>query len=368
MTISDSHLAHWHEHGYVVVEDFFTREELIAARAGIDAIFPTRQMYATFPDHYRSDVRGGHMIGLPYLGDELNLVAVHPDIVSFVEVALGTMSIMLVQSLVWAKYPIVDDFHQPLHCDYMHRSLLYPAVGPAEDVTFILYYQDVDESLGPTYVVSRKEVRDKLLVPYVRSEDHDPDLYALERAVRVRAGSLLIYDMATFHRGSAIRSRDAVRYSHHIAYRVCDGRRGGDQAWANCGPTPEMQRFIERASPRQRELVGFPPAGDPYWNEETLSGIAARYPAMDMSPYIRGMSLGPSAEQHVEETVRARQFERHEPAATTTRAIRTGIHASEFAHVIANRYRVARYYAWLTGLPLSYWLPWIAQSSKDLVR
>lgn len=34
-----------------------------------------------------------------------------------------------------------------------------------------------------------------------------------------------------------------------------------------------------------RELVGFPPIGDPYWDEVTIAGVAARYPGMDMEPY-----------------------------------------------------------------------------------
>ena len=238
MKISEWHLAHWREHGYVLVEDFLSSERLAAAQTQIAAIFPTPQMYASSPDLYRTDVRGGHMVGLPYLGDELNLVAVDPEIISFAEKALGTGCIMLVQSLVWAKYPGVDDFQQALHCDYMHRTLLYPPVGGPEDVTLILSYNDVDERLGPTGVVSKKQIRDKMLVPYVRPEDRYPDLYALERSVTARAGALLIYDMATFHRGSAIRSRHAARYSHHIAYRLCDGRRGAIRRGRIAVPRP----------------------------------------------------------------------------------------------------------------------------------
>jgi hypothetical protein len=38
-------------------------------------------------------------------------------------------------------------------------------------------------------------------------------------------------------------------------------------------------------SVRQRDLFGFPPPGSDYWTQETLAGVAARYPAMDMTPY-----------------------------------------------------------------------------------
>jgi hypothetical protein len=41
---------------------------------------------------------------------------------------------------------------------------------------------------------------------------------------------------------------------------------------------------------RQRDLFGFPRPGDPYWTEETLAGVAARYPGIDLAPY--GVAAG----------------------------------------------------------------------------
>jgi hypothetical protein len=36
---------------------------------------------------------------------------------------------------------------------------------------------------------------------------------------------------------------------------------------------------------RQRDLFGFPRPGDPYWNDDTLAGVAERYPGIDLTPY-----------------------------------------------------------------------------------
>lgn len=38
------------------------------------------------------------MVEVPYLGDTLNLIAVHPEVISFVEGALETTAILLAQS------------------------------------------------------------------------------------------------------------------------------------------------------------------------------------------------------------------------------------------------------------------------------
>jgi hypothetical protein len=55
--------------------------------------------------------------------------------------------------------------------------------------------------------------------------------------------------------------------------------------WANHGLVESWQLLLEASTPRQREVFGVPPSGHPYWNAETIRGMAARYPNMDMRPY-----------------------------------------------------------------------------------
>ena len=40
-----------------------------------------------------------------------------------------------------------------------------------------------------------------------------------------------------------------------------------------------------KMTPRQRDLFGWPPPGDTYWNAQTLSDVALRYPGIDLTPY-----------------------------------------------------------------------------------
>ena len=42
-------------------------------------------------------------------------------------------------------------------------------------------------------------------------------------------------------------------------------------------------------TPRQRDLFGWPPPGDPYWNAQTLTDVALRYPGIDLTPYAAGV-------------------------------------------------------------------------------
>jgi hypothetical protein len=38
-------------------------------------------------------------------------------------------------------------------------------------------------------------------------------------------------------------------------------------------------------TPRQRDIFGWPPIGDAYWNAQTLADVQLRYPDLDLTPY-----------------------------------------------------------------------------------
>lgn len=98
------------------------------------------------------------------------------------------------------------------------------------------------------------------------------------------AGSLLAYSMRTFHRGTPFRA-DAGRIGQFITYAPAAWKWLGITGWPTEAIRPEFRAWIEQASPAERTTLGFPPPGHRYWTEETLSGVAARYPGMDMAPY-----------------------------------------------------------------------------------
>jgi hypothetical protein len=122
--------------------------------------------------------------------------------------------------------------------------------------------------------------------PPFRPKKKWPKLYADEIAIEVKAGSLFIFQMGTFHRaGEMTEEPGLARFSQHMVWRAAAHPYAGYHLWSRFGERDELERFIERTTPRQREVLGFPPPGHPYWNEQTLAGVAARYPEMDLRPY-----------------------------------------------------------------------------------
>jgi hypothetical protein len=132
-------------------------------------------------------------------------------------------------------------------------------------------------------VVSQEKTRDLPLWPTHRPRKKNAELYEHERAVLANAGDLLIFSMRTWHRASAMTAEHGVRFTHHFVWRSAAHPFQGYHQWSQKGESPEMQHFIEHASPRQREVLGFPRLDDPYWNDETLAAVKLRYPKINLS-------------------------------------------------------------------------------------
>ena len=86
--------------------------------------------------------------------------------------------------------------------------------------------------------------------------------------------------------GQKITAESGVRFSHHLVWRAAAHGFQGYQQWSSKGENQDLGRFVARATPRQREVLGFPPPGHAYWNEQTVAAVKLRYPEMDMAPYV----------------------------------------------------------------------------------
>src|SRR5206468_698969 len=129
----------------------------------------------------------------------------------------------------------------------------------------ILYYTDVPPDLGPTMLVSQEHTKDLPLWPPFKTRKKHPELYRLERPVLATAGTLLLFSMRTFHRASQMTAVHGLRLSHHMVWRAVHLHFQGYHLWPAHGEDENLQRFIARASPAQRQVLGFPCPEDPYW-------------------------------------------------------------------------------------------------------
>ena len=282
--------------GYAIVPGFLTEAEVADAMTNVLQYVPTAKELAAAPQRYAwiYDEAEHLQTEFPFTGKSLNHVSTHPDLISLVEQVLGTKQILLSQAAMWAKYAGTGDFDQGLHLDYQGNTLVVPREdGDYRQINMILYYTDVTPELGPTYVVSQQKTRDLPMWPTHRPRKANPQLYKDERPVLAKAGDLLIFGMKTWHRASDLSADSGARFSHHMVYRAAAHGFQGYHHWPQFGEKAELAAFIESATPRQREVIGFPAIGDPYWNRETLETVAKRYPASGPDA-LTGTPCGPA--------------------------------------------------------------------------
>jgi hypothetical protein len=93
-----------------------------------------------------------------------------------------------------------------------------------------------------------------------------------------------VYRTDILHRGSNFGADGRSRFSILVDFQVRGTTWGGKMAWPKQSPE-RWAKLIPQCTVRQRDLFGFPRPGDPYWTEETLAGVAHRYPGIDLAPY-----------------------------------------------------------------------------------
>jgi hypothetical protein len=284
MRVSDSTLDEVRTRGYSLMERFLGPEELAAAQESLWLHFPRPEEYFADPEafaHYGSSQFAG-VEEFPYRSWDLNRLAVHPDLVDAAERYLQTTELHLYKVELWAKFAGAVDYDQPLHRDYGSHSLVVPrAELRYQQLTTFIFLSDVTEDDGPTHIVPYQSGRD---IPYTPLYVPFGELADREVPCTGPAGSLLIYRTDILHRGSNFAARKRSRFSILADYQVRGTTWGGKMAWPKQSPE-RWAKFIPQCSVRERDLFGFPRPGDPYWTEETLAGVAARYPGIDLAPY-----------------------------------------------------------------------------------
>src|SRR5438045_3112575 len=99
------------------------------------------------------------------------------------------------------------------------------------------------------------------------------------------AGTLFTFRSDVLHRGSRMTGERSTRFALLADYDVWGPRWTGRVAWAERATRSDWFEIVERASPRERSVFGFPAPGDPYWDEQTLADTQTRYPRADLTPY-----------------------------------------------------------------------------------
>ncbi|NQZ70572.1 MAG: hypothetical protein HRT89_21170, partial [Lentisphaeria bacterium] len=129
---------------------------------------------------------------------------------------------------------------------------------------------DVGIDQAPIRLVPKKDGRDMTnCVPLVCS-----------------AGTLLLKTNYTWHSASDYLRKDGERLNFGFNYQRADHVWEGIRCYTNCATTaPVFQKFVGSLTAKERELIRFPPVGNPYYTDQTLALLEAQYPGWNSEEY-----------------------------------------------------------------------------------
>jgi hypothetical protein len=288
--------AHWRDEGWCLIDGLLTEEEVRAAQAVLPDLFPTAEEFATDhdPERNRPFRVDSHEVlpVFPFESSALNDIVLHDRIIDLAEEFLGQTDIRLYQGMVSAKYSDgAPDDEQLLHVDYGNHTLVVPRTDIGyQQLELFIYLSDVTPETAATRMVSRRLTGH---IPtertYLSTTDY-AELYGAEVPASGRAGTILAYRPDVYHRGVRMTAPGAARFMLHVSYKPVATDWLGSQAWPGAAEGMAWHRFMGQTNLRQLSVLGFPVPGHPYWNEATLSGVAARYPGLDMTPWRDALS------------------------------------------------------------------------------
>ena len=217
----------------------------------------------------------------------LNLMGLHPALIDFAKQAMQTDDVYLYQCQAWGKFTGEADYDQPFHCDYVNHTLTAPSDEDAlNSVTYILLFSDVTEAHGPTHYVTRPDSL-KVAGPEATLSG-DPALQtalrAHERSAAGPAGSLFVYGIDIYHRGTNLTAPGGHRYVMTVCYKNARNTAINFVAWPFIHTKP-WKLIFDNATPEQLACFGVQRPGDPFWTETTIARAQTRYPNWDMTPW-----------------------------------------------------------------------------------
>lgn len=321
--LSTIQVRQWQTEGYLFVADLFPRDLIADLTAAASSHYP-KAGSAEAADF--ADFGSGGALTFPSQVEVLNEVTLHHSLLEAISQLLSVpvAELRLTQSDLWPKYGrdeamgIQDNADQRIHVDYPNHTLAHPSPWQhPEAVELILYLGDHAETGGATALVPRLGPDDPAYrwpivdspgigdLRYINDRASAEAYFAAQRPELVtwraslyerevhtafKPGDVIFYRHDLWHRGTPM-TPGTLRLAHNMTYRKASAEWISTLhvgwAWKAYRDDKYLERLIANSSLLQRAVMGFPQPGNPYWCEETIAAVEARYGmfGMDMSAY-----------------------------------------------------------------------------------
>ena len=278
--LTDAHLEELDREGFIVVPNYYTGDRLKTLQTAQRRVLPTYEQIADDPPQ---DQAGNSLLRcFPHEEMELYRAAMDEGGSAFARQGLKTDAIHARGGCLIARYPGHtgggtghDD--SGLHIDNGNNSLLPQSEDLREfgQIGFWVHLEDVAEDQAPLRLIPKKYGRDMThCVPLV-----------------CKGGTLCIFTNFSWHSASAYTRADGQRFTWGFSFGRADHYWEGFRHYTHLGKgAPVFQEFIGGLTAAQRELWRFPPAGHPYYTDQTLTLLEEQYPGWNSDEYRRAVA------------------------------------------------------------------------------
>jgi hypothetical protein len=289
--IPEEILNQWREQGCAVISNFLPTDLINRAQKEIvDLVNKT-------PENVSDDFGG---FSFPFSPEEkaLNEIILHPLILSLARIALKS-EVLLTQGEAWLKKstPLrpLGNQDQRMHMDYPNHYLTHPSsFNDPEVMAMILYFDESTVCGAETAVVPREGDNDPLYeMPYTKMpvtgkhpwindrtttenyfKEHNPSiyefrqkLYAKEKYVKYSKGTILLYRLDVYHRGTPIKE-NATRIVMNLGYKKadCPWITSWQRGWSS-NLYDNLWGVIPTFNEDQKAALGIPRENNSYWEQ-----------------------------------------------------------------------------------------------------
>jgi hypothetical protein len=283
--------SRWEDDGWCVIPSAIPPDDLDAAQKAVAYLFPTSEEMDSGVSTERTDpwrtTFDAKWPEFPYRSRSLNRLPFHDVVLDIATSFLQSKDLRLYMSVITAKYANQSSgYNQLLHADFPNHSILVPQVGERyPQLELFIYLTEVSSANGATRMVSRRRTSGIPVEQHTLSYAEYPELYEDPGEAAGPAGSIVAYRPDVYHRSVDLTGPGVCRIMMHVSYRLAEAEWSQYQAWALKGFSPEWHSFVQASGPRELALLGFPSPGHPYWTEESVARVNARYPGLDMSAW-----------------------------------------------------------------------------------
>ena len=283
--LTDSVLEELDEQGFAIVPDFVTGEKLKVMQTAMRKALPP---WDELPRDESGTPQTKDFLSFPHEQMPFYEASMDPESIDFARRWLKTDNIHARVGGLLARYPGhkwggTGDDASGLHVDNVNNSLLPQSEDRREfgQLSFWIHPEAVSEDQAPLRLIPKQYGTD------------------MSKCVTLvcEAGTLCLKTNYTQHSASDYLRKDGQRYTCGYSFGRADHSWEGFVHYTHLGKADHamvFRRFIGGLTASQREIWRFPPAGHPYYTEQTLALLEEQYPGWKSDEYLSSSRVADS--------------------------------------------------------------------------